>query len=259
MSKVSRRLIIEARFRSFKHGLRVLCGQHTCGALLGASLRPKRDGMPWGEWYMGAVQPNGDPYRDWLMLPPDHTETSAAFGFRRYEANGQPIYAIIRPRWQRDRLSGLNRLDQHGQPVRRRGGREPMRAADVWRFSSPDECGPTVTYQAFWDQHIYMGQSAVLPALIDCPKCPRTNRVSVPGEPTPDLAPDDDAGNCDGEWFEHPIVGPVCREDDAALARDEVIARIRNGIARAPDPKAFLFELAAMVRQLENDKDPRGA
>ena len=115
MPTVPRRPIIEAQFRPFKYGYIVHCGQHTCGAQLGRAVRPTRDGMPWGEWYMGAVQPEGDPYRDWLMLPPDNPEISAAFGFSRCEEDGQVIYGIITPRWKKDSLSGRTRLDEHGR------------------------------------------------------------------------------------------------------------------------------------------------
>ncbi len=128
---------------------------------------------------MGAVRPEGDPSRDWLMLPPQNREVSAATGFWRREEGGQAIYGIIKPRSQRDLESGRRRLDQHGQPMRRRGGRERMKDAGVWRFGGSDD-GLVITYQAVYDSPAYIGENAVLPALIDCPKCPRRNRVPVP-------------------------------------------------------------------------------
>ena len=177
MPTVTRLIVVGAKLKAVQNGQLAHCG--ACGAPLGFAIAPKQSGMPWGEWYMGAVQADGDPYRDWLMLPPQNREVSAAPGFWRREEDGQAIYGIIKPRPQRDPITGRRRLDQHRQPIRRRGGRERMKGADIWRFGDPDD-GLAVTYQAIYDGPAHIGESAVLPALIDCPRCPRRNRVPVP-------------------------------------------------------------------------------
>ena len=54
--------------------------------------------------------------------------------------------------------SGRRRLDQHGQPMRRRGGRERMKDAGVWRFGGSDD-GLVITYQAVYGQpRLYRGE-----------------------------------------------------------------------------------------------------
>jgi hypothetical protein len=97
-----------------------------------------------------------------------------------------------------------------------------MREGDVWRFKGPDPGGLEVTVQFVYDRHFVLGQSAVLPALIDCPKCPRRNRVPVPQERVPDSVEPWNA--YPDEWYEHPIAGPVSHpweRGQRAIAREK--------------------------------------